>query len=127
MTSVKSVRRKTNHSRDMRSGTGILREVSIAESFLFFTGLGEYTGELASSLADFLKKLQHVPLRSIEFHFRRGDFERWIKETVGDSELADTLSNIDRSLRGEKLSEVISARIENHINQLARSTRSNAV
>lgn len=111
----------------MRSGTGILREVSIAESFLFFTGLGEYTGELASSLADFLKKLQHVPLRSIEFHFRRGDFERWIKETVGDSELADTLSNIDRSLRGEKLSEVISARIENHINQLARSTRSNAV
>lgn len=60
----------------------ILRTVSTTEAFHFFTDVGQYQGEFAASLADFAEKLKTVPLSSIEFHFKRGDFERWIREML---------------------------------------------
>jgi hypothetical protein len=79
----------------------ILRTVSMAEAFHFFTDVGQYAGKSAISLADFSEKLETVPLKSIEFNFKRGDFERWIREILGDEYLVRKIGRIDKSVHGE--------------------------
>jgi len=96
----------------------ILRTVSIPESFLFFTDIGQYTGEFTSSLAEFNEKLRKVPLRSIEFHFKRGDFAKWIIDVLGDNYLAERISQIGGSFHGEELRTAIQRKVEERLNQL---------
>jgi len=96
----------------------ILRAISIVEAFLFFTDIGQYTGESATCLADFCEKLKKIPLKSIEFHFKRGDFERWIRETLGDKHLADETNKIDRSTQGEELRTTIQKIVEKRLEEL---------
>jgi hypothetical protein len=48
------------------------------------------------SLADFVEKLASVDVQSVNFHYPRKDFEKWIREVFGDSELAVRLSRIGR-------------------------------
>lgn len=93
----------------------ILRTVSMEEAFHFFTDVGQYAGKSATSLADFSEKLEVVQLKSIEFHFRRGDFERWIRETVGDEYLAGEIRRIDKSVQGEALRTAIQRTVENRL------------
>jgi Family of unknown function (DUF5752) len=93
----------------------ILRTVSVGEAFYFFTDVGQYAGKSATSLADFSEKLKTVPLKSTEFHFKRGDFERWIKETLGDEYLAREMGRIDKSIRGEALRVAIKRIIESRL------------
>jgi len=66
----------------------ILRTVSREKAFYFFTSIGNYTGESAASLKDFINKINEVNVKSLEFHLYRGDFEKWIDETLEDKELA---------------------------------------
>jgi hypothetical protein len=99
----------------------ILRTVSMEEAFHFFTDIGQYDGKSATSLVDFSEKLKTVPLKSVEFHFRRGDFERWIKETLGDGYLANGISRIEKSAQGETLRTSIQGMVENRINYLKQS------
>ena len=96
----------------------ILRTVPIPESFLFFTDVGQYTGELASSLESFLEKLKKISIKAIEFHFSREDFAKWIKGTLGDTHLADRISKIDKSTNNEELRKTLQALIERRVNQL---------
>ena len=91
---------------------------------MFFTDVGQYTGEFAASLADFLGKLDKVPLKSIEFHFERGDFERWIKDILGDEHLAKMISEIDRQNHGEKLRATIRGIVRIRLQQLMRAKTS---
>jgi len=100
----------------------ILKTVLIQEAFLFFTGFGQFTGEFAPSLADLLKKLKKIPLKSIEFHFKRGDFERWIRETLGDEYLASKISKIDMSTQGEELRAAIERMVKRRLDQLKAAT-----
>jgi hypothetical protein len=93
----------------------MLRTVSIKEAFYFFTGIGQYSGKSATSLVDFSEKLKTVPLKSIEFHFERGDFERWIRETLGDAYLAIGISKIDKSVQGEALRTGIQKTVESRL------------
>jgi hypothetical protein len=79
----------------------ILRTVSMADAFHFFTDIGQSTGKSATSLADFSEKLKVVPLKSIEFHSKRGDFERWFRETLGDEYLAREIGKIEKSVHRE--------------------------
>ena len=81
----------------------ILRKVTVQEGFRFFRGIGDYTGKVAMSLEDFAVDLRTIDLRSIEFHFQRQDFEKWIRNVFGDEELAKSLSQIRMGLQGEKL------------------------
>ncbi len=105
----------------------ILRTVPITEAFLFFTDIGQYDGEYASSLLDFCEKLKTIPSKSIDFHFKRGDFKRWIRETLGDEYLANRISKIDRSTHGEELRTAIQRIAKNRLDQLkaAAMTRKN--
>ncbi|MEM2851430.1 MAG: DUF5752 family protein [Candidatus Bathyarchaeia archaeon] len=110
--------KRTDNRIDSELALRVLRTVSIIESFLFFTDVGQYTGEFASCLAVFLEKLERAPLKSIEFHFKRGDFERWIKETLGDEHLAEKIREIDRSIQGEELRTTIQTTVKSRLDQL---------
>ena len=81
----------------------ILMTVSMKEAFHFFTDIGQYIGKSAVSLSDFFEELKTVPVKSIEFDFRREDFERWIRETLGDEYFANGMNRIDKSIRREEL------------------------
>jgi len=117
-----AVEKRTKSRIDPELASRILRTVSIPEAFLFFTDIGQYTGEFAPCLADFLEKLEKIPLKSIEFHFKRGDFERWIRETLGDECLADEISKIDRSTLGEELRTTIRKIVKRRLDQLKAVT-----
>jgi hypothetical protein len=72
----------------------ILRTVPREKAFYFFTSIGNYTGESAASLKEFMDKINYVNLKSLEFHLYRGDFEKWIAETLEDGELATEIGNL---------------------------------
>ena len=57
--------------------------------FHFYTGFGQPTGFSAKSLKDFHEIVKRVALEALNFHLYRGDFEKWIAETLEDQELAN--------------------------------------
>jgi hypothetical protein len=71
-----------------------LRSLPREQAFYFFTSIGNYTGESAVSLEEFAKKILQVNVKSIEFHLYRGDFEKWITETLEENTLADKIKNL---------------------------------
>jgi hypothetical protein len=101
----------------------ILRTVPVTEAFHFSTDIGQYTGEFATSLTDFFEKSKKIALKSIEFHFKRGDFERWIRETIGDENLANRIIAIDGSIKGENLRKTIQRRVKMRLNYLKSTIR----
>ena len=74
----------------------ILRNVRESEGFHFYLAIGEPTGETAVSLEDFVGKLAAVEVQSVNFHYKRQDFQKWIREVLGDAELALRLKRIGR-------------------------------
>ena len=84
-----------------------MRTVPRHEGFQFFRGPRESTGKIATSLADFAEKLRSVDIRSVNYHFKRQDFEKWIRDVIGDAELSRRLGRISREAHGEKLRKEI--------------------
>ncbi|NIR16183.1 MAG: alpha-amylase, partial [Desulfobacterales bacterium] len=74
-----------------------MKRVTKEKAFYFFTSIGCYTGDKAFSLEDFLQKIEMIPGKSLQFHFYRGDFEKWIRDVLGYEELAETLSEMKES------------------------------
>jgi hypothetical protein len=81
----------------------ILNIVPHAQGFHFCTVGGNSTGVTALGLVDFAEKLKNIDTNSIDFHFRCGDFQKWIREVLVDDELAERISQIERDLCGENL------------------------
>jgi len=81
------------------SSSEILRRIPREEAFYFFTSIGNYTGQCASSLQEFVRKIKDIELKSLEFHLFRDDFEKWITQTLGDNKLAEEI----RLLRDQKV------------------------
>ena len=91
----------------------IFRTLTDSESFYFYRAIGEPLGEKADSLLDFLNKIQRIDVLSIAFHFYRGDFEQWVKNTLGDPDLASQLTVSERpTLKGEVLRNYVSKRVK---------------
>lgn len=88
------------------------------KGFHFYTGLGYFTGETATSLDNFARKLQIVAADSVSFHFQRGDFQKWIEGTLGDKELAQRVSLIKLSFSIEELRKELLAVVQNRITEL---------
>jgi alpha-amylase len=87
-----------------------LAAVVADEPFLFYTGVGEkyFTGTTAWSLRGFVKALQDVSIRSVEFHSKRGDYEEWAEKSLHDKALSERLDKERYSkLKGEPLREAI--------------------
>ena len=93
----------------------ILRSVPYAQGFHFFMPDGHYSGETAMSLQSFLREMGIIDMQSIKFHFDRGDFQKWLRTTVGDEELAQTIDKLDKKIPeenlGEKLADIVQKRI----------------
>jgi hypothetical protein len=102
----------------------ILRTVPRSEAFFFYEGIGKPIDHIATSLPDFLNKIDAVQSSSLAFHLRRQDFENWIRETIGDSELAKRIGKIssdDFNLK-MKLYATINTRINELREMLSTST-----
>ena len=93
----------------------ILATVPYINGFHFFESAGRYTGETAVSLAAFAKEVEIIQIESIDFHFKRADFQKWIADTIGDTELATAIDHIDKALTGEllrrRILEIINTRL----------------
>jgi hypothetical protein len=89
---------------NIENASKILRTVPREKAFYFFTSIGNYTGESASSLKEFMEKINTVNIKSIEFHFHRRDFEKWINEVLEDKKLAEEIAELQKmSLTGDNL------------------------
>jgi hypothetical protein len=71
-----------------------LRVVPDAQGFHFYTAVGDYCGVSVHSLEEFAHALQYVCSEAIVFHFERGDFQNWIRDVIGDNELARKIDDI---------------------------------
>jgi hypothetical protein len=101
----------------------ILQTVSFDNGFHFFTENGVYTKVTAVSLADFAEKLQKIEINSVLFHFSRGDFQSWIKNTLEDEELAHRISKIKSNIVAENLRKQLLKLVYKRIIELSRISR----
>jgi len=98
----------------------ILRTVPREKAFYFFTSIGNYTGASASSLKEFMGKINEVNVKSLEFHLGRGDFEKWIAEVLQDTELASEIKRLQKlNLTGSGLRDQLSFIVSRRFKRLA--------
>ncbi|MCJ7763349.1 hypothetical protein MUP38_07860 [Candidatus Bathyarchaeota archaeon] len=105
---------------DPNLSSNILRIVSANNAFYFFTDIGQCTDRCSACLADFCNAIRTIDVRSVEFHFKRGDFAIWIRGTLGDSELANEISRISKTIRGEELRSLIHQTVEVRLTTLKK-------
>jgi alpha-amylase len=97
----------------------MLRRLPVGKGFTFFYEFARPSGLTVRSIDEFYSTLKTVDISSIRFHMERGDFERWIRQVVGDDKLADELISIsNKKWRGEILRKRILATIERRIKEL---------
>ena len=96
----------------------LLNNVPLENGFQFFTELGKNTGITANSTVEFAEKLQTVPIQSVTFHFQHKDFQKWLKNTVGDEELAKRIDHIKAGTQDENLRKDLSKTVQNRIAEL---------
>jgi len=99
-----------------------LRTLPREKAFYFFTSVGNYTGESASSLKEFLDKINVVDVKALEFHLYRGDFEKWIVEVLEDKELAMKVRNLrEGNYSGITLKEQLYNIVAKHYKELCNT------
>ena len=96
----------------------ILRAVPLDQSFFFFEDMGKYTGRSARNLNEFFEIINQIDVKSVTFHFRRGDFNKWIRKSLKDDKLARSLKRIKKSASGEELRKKISRAVRRRLNEL---------
>jgi hypothetical protein len=70
-------------------------------TFNFYKDVGKPLHKVAFNPQDLRKKIKRVPVASLEFHQKRGDFAKWIRNVSKDIQLAETIDKIDKT--GEDL------------------------
>ena len=99
----------------------ILSTVPSKNAFYFYTAEGVYTKVSAINLEDFAAKLDGIDDSSILFHYPRGDFQAWIKDTLKDDVLAGRMCFIEREISGEQLRKELLKMVQNRISELKAS------
>jgi hypothetical protein len=66
----------------------------------------------------FLRNLGSVDAESIRFHFGRADFQKWIRTTIGDEELAQRIDKLYKNLSIESLQKHFAAILQKRISEL---------
>ncbi len=96
----------------------VLASVQSDKSFHFYFDIGMPMDVSATSLKEFGAKLKTVNVKSLEFHVKRGDFEKWVY-FLGDGELTKSLIKIrDKNLSGEKLRTELVKVVQTRVGQL---------
>jgi len=99
----------------------VIKTIPREKAFYFFTSIGNYTGESASSLKEFMERINEVNVKSLEFHLYRGDFEKWIAEVLEDKELAEEIRKLQKfNLVGDTLRKQLYTIILRHLEYLTR-------
>jgi hypothetical protein len=96
------------------------------EPFLFYTGVGEenFTGVMSWSLKGFIKALQTVDVKAVEFHNGRGDFAGWAEHSLQDEVLSRQLEKTRTAkLKGEALRKAIISVAEKRFNELSNQVQ----
>ncbi len=115
-----SKNRKTEKTRKNKSfkidsdALRFLRTVDLNEAFHFYESIGKPTGQSATSLEDFLDKIESVKTESLLFHAGRKDFQNWIEKTIGDSTLAQRVEKADLKRENDlkvKMRSIVKRRI----------------
>ena len=76
-------------------------------------------GKSAANLWDFKNALQVLPDESLSYHMQRGDFERWFRDVLNDTELARRMGKIaHRELSNDQLREALSEIVESRYEEL---------
>jgi hypothetical protein len=96
----------------------ILRSVPYSQGFHFFTAEGEYTGETAIDLFAFYEELKVIDDESVQFHVQRRDFQNWVRNTLGDLELAGKLDQVDTQQPADDLKRELVKIVENRVTEL---------
>lgn len=100
-----------------------LSTVAADEPFLFYTGVGKkhFTEVRAWSLKGFANNVLKVSIKSLEFHNKRGDFEKWVRKSLHDEGLAKELKEIRLSkLTQKKLRKTLSKVANERFRELNR-------
>jgi hypothetical protein len=95
-----------------------LTTVPFEQGFHFYTNPGEYTGITATSLSEFAAKLETVDVESVLYHYPRGDFQKWIEDTLGDRDLAEKMCFVKSGLSEETLRKHILGIVQNRLKDL---------
>jgi alpha-amylase len=97
----------------------VLRQLPVERGFTFFQEFARPSQQTVYSLDEFRSTLKTVDLKSIQLHVEQGDFERWIRQAVGDDKLAGKIANLSgRRLLGEKLRRRILDVVERRMSKL---------
>jgi hypothetical protein len=57
-------------------------------------------------------------MQSIRFHFERGDFQKWLRTTIGDKELAGRIDNLDKTVPDEPMRQQLAEIMQKRISEL---------
>ncbi len=101
-----------------KNSSTILRVVPFESGFHFSTEKGTYVGVTATSFEDFALKLRSLDTDSLAYHYYRGDFQRWIDNTLGDVDFANRLCFVKRNLSGEQLRLELLSMLDSRIREL---------
>ncbi|MQY62475.1 hypothetical protein GH146_04225 [archaeon] len=105
---------------DKNLAQNILGSLQLEKAFHFYYDINQYSGVHATSLNDFVDKIQTVNLKCIEFHVPRRDFELWIR-SLGDIELSKKVEMLRmRHLSGETLRKEIYETVKSRCEELTR-------
>jgi len=75
--------------------------------FFFYSEEEKNTGYSAHSIKEFSEAIRNVSLQSIEFHFKRKDFENWLNY-VGQKNLAQQFEALQESMKtGDELRQIM--------------------
>jgi len=80
-------------SASTRTVSDVLRTVPNENAFYFYRREGSPSGLKASSLQEFLSKIETADPESIDFHSERHDFENWVR-MLGDPTLAKQMQTL---------------------------------
>jgi hypothetical protein len=98
----------------------ILLPVPSEKAFYFYLGEDRPLGVSASDLRDFGSKLKTVDVVSLEFHTKRGDFEKWVY-MLGDGELTKSLVKLrEANFSGERLRSELVKLVQTRVRQLQK-------
>ncbi|MEM3766733.1 MAG: DUF5752 family protein, partial [Candidatus Bathyarchaeia archaeon] len=59
------------------------------------------------------------------FHSKRGDFENWIRTTIGDAYLANEVKKVERNFNREQLRATLIRVVEARVNELRKILATN--